>query len=134
VPDDVEIASRAERAIPGDAVVELSRAVGWWPERTPADIETALGRSIAIGAWSSGRLIGFARAITDGPLRAYVEDMMVHPDSRRRGVATAILERLLDTLAEVDVVTLFTGANLVPLYERNGFGATHQVVMHRTRR
>jgi GNAT superfamily N-acetyltransferase len=128
---DVEIVNHRDRAIPADAVVELNRAVGWWPERTPESVQAALTGSIAVGAWVSGQLVGFARAITDGPLRAYVEDVMVHPDWRRQGVATATLERLIELLADVDVVSLFTAAALVPLYDRAGFAATHQVVMHR---
>jgi len=86
----------------------------------------------AVGAWSASSLVGFARAVTVGRLHAYVDDVMVHPDWRRRGIATAVVEALVADL-DVTGVTLFCGADFVPLCQRSGFVPTKQVILHRHR-
>ena len=53
-----------------------------------------LQASPAVGAWHGQELIGFARAVTDGILRAYVEDVIVAPGWRGRGVGRALLAGL----------------------------------------
>ena len=126
-----EIGFHDERQIAAAAVVALNLAVGWWPERGE-DRVAAILTPLAVGVWHDDQLIGFARAVSDGVTRAYVEDVMVHPDHRRLGVATAVLERLLERLADIDVVSLFCANDLVGMYVHSGFKATRQVVLHRT--
>lgn len=76
-------------------------------------------------------MVGFARAVTDGTLRAYVEDMIVLPQLRGSGLGHRLLARLIEELGENIRVTLFCQPDLVPFYEGSGFRATRQVVMHR---
>ena len=128
---NVEVQLASERAIPADDVLTLYASVDWWPDRTADEIETAISRGLAVGAWQQERLIGFARCVTDGCLRAYVEDVVVHPAYQRSGVGTALVERLLEALSDIDLVSLFCDEAFVGLYERYGFTRTRQVVMHR---
>ena len=126
-----EIRFHDERPIGAAAVVALNLAVGWWPERSDDRVAASL-TPLAVGAWAGDQLVGFARAVSDGFFRAYVEDVMVHPDHRRRGVAAAMLERLLERLADIDVVSLFCADELTSVYARSGFKATRQIVLHRS--
>jgi GNAT superfamily N-acetyltransferase len=127
----VLVAAHSERAIRPDDVLSLYQAQGWWPERTTGQVADVLAAAPAAGAWRGDSLAGFARAVTDGLLRAYVEDMIVAPELRRAGVGRALLDCLLGQLAGIPVVTLFCQADLAPFYARCGFRATRQVVMHR---
>ena len=119
-----------EREIPADDVLGLYRAAGWWPERTAEQVRAVLRASPAVGAWQGRELIGFARAVTDGLLRAYVEDVVVSPDWRGRGVGHALLASLMEQLGPVPVVTLFCSPDLASYYEASSFRASRQVVMH----
>lgn len=87
--------------------------------------------SPAVGAWHAQDLIGFARAVTDGILHAYVEDVVVSPDWRRMGVGRALLTGLMEQPGPVPVVTLFCSPDLVRYYEVSSFTRSRQVVMHR---
>jgi len=129
----VQVWTAAERPIPGRLVRDLYARVGWWPERSEKDIARVLVRGVAIAAWDDERLVGFARAVSDGRFRAYIEDVVVHEHYRRQGVAMDLLERLLDELGTIDVVSLFCDPRLAPLYERAGFEPTRQLVLHRER-
>src|ERR1022692_191973 len=90
------------------------------------------GSSPAVGAWHEDEILGFARAVTDGVLRAYVEDVVVAADRRNAGIGQALLDCLIDALDPIPVITLFCSPDLVPLYERHSFRRTKQIVMHRT--
>jgi GNAT superfamily N-acetyltransferase len=129
----VTVLSTAERPILAGDLVALNRAVGWWPDRTEEDYAYVLGACPAVGAWADSALVGFARAISDGRLHAYVDDVMVHPHWRRQGIAVRLIHALVDAVERVPVFTLFCGADLVPLYERSSFISTRQVVLHRQR-
>ncbi|MEZ4709363.1 MAG: GNAT family N-acetyltransferase [Caldilineaceae bacterium] len=127
----IEITLHSERPIPAQAVRQLYDAVNWWPARTAEQIEAALERDVAVGAWDGDRLAGFARALSDGYFRAYIEDVMVHPAYRRRGIADRMLPRLLEALAHIDTISLFCKSDLIPLYARHGFAAFEkQKVLH----
>lgn len=70
------------------------------------------------------QLIGFARAVTDGAQRAYVEDITVAPCRRGSGIGQAVIDRLIHELGAIPVVTLFCLPGLVRYYEASSFLAT----------
>lgn len=129
------IATYAEHPILPAAVLHLYKTVNWpWVSRPPAVLATVLAAEPAVGAWDGDRLVGFARAVTDGYFRAYIEDVVVHPDYQRQGIGRQLLTRLLDELAQIDVISLFCQTELAPFYERLGFKVRgKQVVLHRNK-
>jgi ribosomal protein S18 acetylase RimI-like enzyme len=132
--DEVVVLPHTERSIPANQVLALYSAAQWWPERTPEEVDRVLRGSPAVGAWHGGQLIGFARAVTDGVLRAHVEDVIVAPARRGSGLGQAVLDCLMQELGAIPVVTLFCSPDLVGYYEASSFVATRQVVMHRSSR
>jgi ribosomal protein S18 acetylase RimI-like enzyme len=129
----VVLAPHTARAIRPSDVLALYRAEGWWPDRTAEQLAAVLSAGPAVGAWRDDALVGFARAVTDGILRAYAEDVIVAPALRHAGIGRALIDHLVQVLAPVPVITLFSSADLVPFYALSGFHPTRQVVMHRTR-
>jgi ribosomal protein S18 acetylase RimI-like enzyme len=128
---DTAVVPHGQREIPAEGVLELYRAEGWWPERTAGQVRAVLRTAPAVGAWHGQELIGFARAVTDGVLRAYVEDVIVSAEWRGSGVGRALLDGLIKQLEPIPVVTLFCSPSLVAHYEASSFRTTRQVVMHR---
>ncbi len=113
-------------------MLALYREAAWWPERTADQVGAVLRTCPAVGAWQGEQLIGFARAVTDGVLRAYIEDVIVAPGCRGSGIGQALIRRLADELRAIPVITLFCSPELVGYYENSSFSATRQVVMHRS--
>jgi ribosomal protein S18 acetylase RimI-like enzyme len=127
---EIEVQLQEARPIPPASVRALYDAVAWWPGRTEVDIAAVLARDPAVGAWDGSRLVGFARLVSDGRLRAYVEDVVVHPDYRRKGIGRSLVCRLVASTG-ARTISLFAEDGLVDLYGSLGFVARRsQVVMH----
>lgn len=132
---NVVVALHAQRPISPQAIRTLYDRVDWWPERNLEDIALVLEHGPAVGAWLDEELIGFARAVTDGKLRAYIEDVMVHPAYRRQGVGAQLLETLLAALVQIETISLFCEPTLVAWYEQYKFRLrSSQRVLHRSQR
>lgn len=123
--------SPERRRIRANELRSLYNQAGWWPNRTLEDIGNLLVPGVSVGAWDGEKLIGFARAVSDGVFRAYIEDVVVDEAYRRRGVGDRLIHVLMDELRHLEVVSLFCEEDLTTFYERNGFQKTSQVVMHR---
>lgn len=128
----IEITEMAERPIDAADVRRLYDGAGWWPERESDSIAQAIAATVAVGAWDGERLVGFARALTDGVHRAYIEDVVIDPDYRGQQIGERVVAALLESLGDVHIVSLFCEPDRVPFYSRNGFRPSgSQVMMHR---
>lgn len=130
----VDVKLHRERPIDVAQVRQLYDHAAWWPNRRAEEIARVLEAGPAAGAWDGERLVGFARIVTDGIFHAYVEDVVVHDEYRRRGLGNALITRLLEEIREIETVSLFCTEHLVPFYGGHAFKPTRQVVMHRPRR
>lgn len=128
----IEFATRDERDIHAAAVRRLYDGAGWWPGWDEAGIQRAIDRTVAVGAWDGARLVGFTRALSDGEHRAYIEDVVIDPDYRGRGIGENLVARLIAELGNVHIISLFCEPDRVNFYARNAFQASEtQVMMHR---
>ena len=129
---EIEIKTHRERPIPPRSVRRLYEHVGWSRPANEEELREVLEAGPAVGAWDGERLVGFVRALSDGHLAAYVEDVMVHKDYRRSGVGERIMSRLLGEIRQSANVSLFCEQPVARFYERNGFRATSYVLMQRS--
>lgn len=124
--------SFSERPIKAIELMMLYHDANWWGERKEQDIDKMLNQEISVGAWNDDVLIGFARAVTDGKFRAYIEDVVLHTEFQKSGIGTKLVSKLLEELSHIDVVSLFCEEDLIPFYEKNNFKSSKsQFVMHR---
>lgn len=67
--------------------------------RTPAQLEKSFAQSAHVClAYTAGRLIGTARALSDGVCNGYIVDVWTLSAYRNQGVASAMMRRLLDQM------------------------------------
>lgn len=128
---DHEIVPHAQRQIPSAAVRLLYRQEGWWQQRSDDDLAAVIASGPAVGAWQGDQLVGFARAVSDGRFRAYVEDVVVDAAHRGSGCGAALIAALHVELSDIDIVSLFCHEDLVGFYEHLGYRFTGQKIAHR---
>ncbi|MGC5617183.1 GNAT family N-acetyltransferase [Georgenia sp. Z1491] len=112
-------------------LIELYDAVGWTAyTREPDRLAAAVAGSAAVAtARDSGRLVGLARVVGDGHTIAYLQDILVAPSHRRRGIAGELFRRVLAPFAHVRQQVLITDdePGQRAFYEAMGFRAAHEL-------
>ena len=112
----------------------------WWTKgRTLEDIRTMLAHTtfiFGVVAPGSGKLLAFARVLSDRIYKAFLYDVIVHPDHRSAGLGTILLEHIMEhpILSKVRHFELYCLPERMPFYERHGFtlGIGEPQLMRRT--
>jgi GNAT superfamily N-acetyltransferase len=99
----------------------LMSADGFDNGRTLQELRRAFANSSHVCiAWQDRRAIATARVLSDGVSNAYLVDLWTWSAVRRRGIATAMIDRLVDRLQGQHLI-LQSDRELAPFYERCGF-------------
>lgn len=120
-----EIVIRLQPCPPGDSILRLYTLAGWWrgdsdPGKAVEIIENSF---LFAGAFADGELIGMARVISDGISDAYIQDVVVDPAYRKRGVGKTLVLTLAEELRKtgVDWIGLVAEPGTAEFYENMGF-------------
>ena len=108
-----------------------------WPVRPSAQtLLTHLERSyrcaVAVDA-AGDRVVGFASAISDGVLAAYIPLVEVLPGWHERGIGTELMNVLLDQLRHLYMVDLACEPDLQPFYEKLGMSPATAMIRRNPR-
>jgi GNAT superfamily N-acetyltransferase len=121
-----------------DAVWDfLSTEAYWGRSRTRADFESQLATAWrVVGAYeaATGRLVGFARAISDGVAYGYLSDVFVTADARGAGLGKELVATMIDRgLGACFRWSLHT-SDAHGLYRQFGFAAPDERYLERPSR
>ncbi|HUS61312.1 MAG TPA: GNAT family N-acetyltransferase [Acidimicrobiales bacterium] len=93
--------------------------VGWPNPPSPTNhLRLLQGSDAIVVACDVDQIVGFVTAITDGVLAAYIPLLEVLPSHQGRGIASALIARLLDAIGDLYMVDTACDDDLVPFYER----------------
>lgn len=133
VPDErdrIAVALHRQRRIAPNTLLALYERSGRARPATDVDLAKLLDAGPAVGAWDGERLIGFARALSDGQLVAYVEEVVIDQHYREQGLGQALVGALLAELAGVAVVNRRGSVGTVTIYERRGAQSVIDRLLH----
>lgn len=105
------------------ALADLRESVGW----TRLDALLKDPKRIVpynVACYDGARLVGYVEAVSNHTTDAYIQDCIVHPAYQRRGIGTALMERMTDMLKRerIYMISVIYGeAALRPFYEKFGF-------------
>jgi len=110
----------------------LSEEAYWALGRSRETVDTLLRTSYRVlGLFHDGRQVGFCRAISDGAVHAYLADVYVLEEHRRKGLGEAMVAEMLDGGELAGVRWLLHTRDMRRLYRRYGFGPPGERLMER---
>ena len=101
----------------------FDKSAFWAIDRQIEDLKVALDRSEpVVSVWDDDRLIGFARATSDGIYRATIWDVVIDCDYQGLGLGRKLVETVLNhpAMIRVERIYLLT-THQQSFYERMGF-------------
>jgi len=124
-----DIVYESVTSVPTEAIVDLYRAGGWWQEESswraaiPAMVRGSF--CFCVARATGGRVVGMGRVISDGASDGYIQDVVVLPEFRRRGIGRELIRRLTERClaAGLTWVGLIAEPGTQALYERLGYQA-----------
>jgi ribosomal protein S18 acetylase RimI-like enzyme len=109
----------------------FNQSAFWAIDRQVEDLKIALDRSEpVVSAWDGDRLVGFARATSDGIYRATIWDVVIDCDYQRLGLGRRLVENVLNhpCMQRVERIYLST-THQQGFYERMGFERNSSTTM-----
>ena len=137
IPDFIDLRARMFEEVGFDDIASMTAASQEYFARAIPS-----GEFVALVAVSSDETIvgsaGIAAyTLPPKPLEpsgrfGYISSMYVLPDQRKRGIAQRLLDALITTADDMDLVwvTLHASEMGRPLYERSGFGSWNEMGLH----
>ncbi|KUP25709.1 GNAT family N-acetyltransferase [Paenibacillus sp. DMB5] len=126
----MEVTYRTNKAIETEKIIKLYNDAEWSAyTNDPSLLQQALLQSLmVISAWDEAELVGLIRVVGDGLTIIYIQDILVLKAYRNRGIATQLMQRILEEYAVVRQKVLLTDdpPDVRGLYEKNGFVSCDQ--------
>ncbi|MGE3800701.1 MAG: GNAT family N-acetyltransferase [Candidatus Kapaibacterium sp.] len=98
-----------------------------WPNPPSPEmhLEILRGSYSVVLALDQKRVVGFINAISDGHLMAFLPLLEVLPEYRGRGIGSALVKQISQTLADLYALDLICDPDVQPFYERLGWLRTN---------
>ncbi len=120
-PAKIELVT-LKRRVSVDEVARVFLHAEWTKKRTRSQIRRMLKNTdIVIMAKFRGKPVGFARVVTDRTFRAFVEDVIVVPDMRRRGIAGAMMARAEQLVKKLGVPRMELTTTQTGMWKKLGY-------------
>jgi spermidine synthase len=106
-------------------VCDLYKMSGWW--KKPCSFEQVYklvsGSFCFITVWKGDELIGMGRALSDAFNDAYIQDIFVDKNYRKKGIATNIVKKLINYCSSKNIrwIALIAAPGSVGVYKKSGF-------------
>ena len=110
-----------------DAIVKLYKSGRWWKEHynknsIPDLVKGSFAFAVAIDK-GNGKAIGMARVLSDSVSDAYIQDVVVLPEYRKKGIGKKLILSLVDFCKRrgVNWIALISEPNQEQFYKKLGF-------------
>jgi GNAT superfamily N-acetyltransferase len=124
VPTEFELSDDPRRVDVDTVWSFLSTQAYWGRWRSRTDLERQLAsawRVVGVFHRDTGRLVGFARALSDGVSLAYLADLFILDEARGQGLGKALVHEMIDNGPGAHFRWMLHTADAHTLYERFGF-------------
>ena len=124
---DREIEIKFVDSWPEDEIVSLYRAGDWWKDSyDKARLKDLIRGSFAFAVVIDkklGKTIGMGRILSDGISDAYIQDLIILPEYRKKGIGKKLVEKLIEYCHSRNIkwIALISEPNQDGFYTKLGF-------------
>jgi len=125
---DSDVVIRLVDAWDDEEIVQLYCAGGWWkdeydPKTLPDLIRGSFAFAVAIDR-KTGHAIGMGRVLSDGVSDGYIQDLVVLPEYRNKGIGKEIVAALVRQCSHAGItwIGLIAEPGTESFYQPLGFG------------
>ena len=112
-----------------ERILSLLKETAWAKHYTPEIIRGIIQNSLCMGVYFEGVQIGFARCVTDYTTVFYLEDVVIHPEHRGRGLGMDLVETILAQEPICNLKGILVTEDAFSLYEKFGFERDQEIFM-----
>ena len=112
-----------------EAILALLQDTAWAKHYTPDIIHGIICNSLCMGLYLNGTQVGFARCVTDYTTVFYLEDVVIHPEHRGRGLGKALVRTILAQEPICRLKGILVTEDAFSLYEKYGFERDREIFM-----
>jgi len=116
----MDIVYSTGKAVPPEQIIALHKACNysaWWSER---NVRAMLDHvHTLVTAWQGDQLVGTVGVVSDGVNYAHIDDLMVHPSHRGKGIGSEMMRRALQAIEPLGLRFV----QLIPIPGRESFFA-----------
>jgi ribosomal protein S18 acetylase RimI-like enzyme len=87
-----------------------------WPNPPSPEVHLRMLQG-SYRVWTD-QVVGFAQAISDGVLTAFIPSLEVLGAYQKQGIGTALMQRMLESLDHLYSIDLVCDEDMIPFYER----------------
>ncbi len=123
--DEIEI--RIVKNWSEDEIVNLYKAGGWWKDcydisGIPGLIKRSFAFAVAIDK-KNKKTVGIGRVLSDGLSDAYLQDIIILPEYRKKGIGKKLVLSLVDFCKKrkISWIALISEPNQEDFYKKLGF-------------
>ena len=116
-----------EKKLSVEEYLSLREAVGW-KRLTDRQASLAINNSLyMVGVYDDDKLIGMGRIVGDGGVICYIQDLIILPEYRKRGIGSVLIKHLKDYVSSLTMegeemmLDLMCAKGRENFYIENGF-------------
>lgn len=114
-----------------ETVVDFLATSYWANKRPPEKIRQSIQNSLCYGVYDEGRMIAFARLVTDGATMYYLCDVFVLDEYRGQGISKKLIESIVNAPEREWMTGLLGTRDAHGLYEQFNFSTDSERLMRR---
>lgn len=89
---------------------------------------------VLITAWTEGKMVGVARAITDFSYCCYLSDLAIDREYQKRGIGKELINRVRTEIGEECSLVLLSAPGAIEYYPLVGFERTDKAFVIKRKR
>ncbi len=112
-----------------ERILALLKETSWARHYTKETVQGILAHSLCMGVYHAGVQVGFARCVTDDTTVFYLEDVVIDPAHRGRGVGKTLVGTILAQEPVCRLKGILVTDDAFSLYEPFGFERDREIFM-----